>query len=97
MNVNLASLIDAYQSAVRDAVNLMYASGIEAPESNTAWACSGVPQVSELLGGVRYFKHGFGCAVHLPSGTVDFDFGEHGEINGFDLSRLQAFAKNRLN
>jgi hypothetical protein len=45
---------------------------------------------------VRYYKHGYGCAVHLPTGTVDFDFGEHGEIDGFDVWRLSNYAGRRL-
>ncbi len=45
---------------------------------------------------MRYFKHGFGCAVRLPSGVVDFDFGLHGQINGFDLWRLISFAGKNL-
>jgi len=31
-----------------------------------------------IAGGIRYFKHGYGCAVSLPAGKVDFDFGEQG-------------------
>jgi len=45
---------------------------------------------------VNYFKHGYGCAVFLPSGKVDFDFGSEGQINGFDLWRLTNFAGKRL-
>jgi hypothetical protein len=32
-----------------------------------------MPQVGVLHGGVKYIKHGFGCAVHLKGGEVDFD------------------------
>ena len=60
------------------------------------WACLDIPQQGELSGGVKYFKHGYGCAVHLPSGTVDFDFGEQGQITGFDAWRLIGFAAGGL-
>jgi hypothetical protein len=49
-----------------------------------------------LPGNVKYFKHGYGCAVHLKSGLVDFDFGKNGEINGFDDWRLAEFAEERI-
>jgi hypothetical protein len=55
-----------------------------------------VKQSGTLEGGVRYFKHGFGCLVWLPSGAVDFDFGAHGEIDQFDCCRLSDFALDRL-
>jgi hypothetical protein len=45
---------------------------------------------------VRYFRHGYGCAVELHTGKVDFDFGEKGEIDGFDLWRLSRLADGRL-
>lgn len=66
------------------------------PLTNTDWVVTDIPQRGELEGGVRYFKHGYGCAVHLPTGTVDFDFGAQGEISGFDAWRLAGFAGDRL-
>lgn len=60
------------------------------------WACNGIPQTGLLPGEVKYFKHGYGCAVHLRGGTVDFDFGEKGETDGFDAWRLCAFAEGTL-
>ena len=55
-----------------------------------------IPQLGKLIGGIPYFKHGFGCKVKLPRGAVDFDFGEQGQINGFDLWRFLDFAGSRL-
>lgn len=43
-----------------------------------------------------YYKHGFGCEVYLRPFPVDFDFGDEGEINGFDPYRLARFASERL-
>lgn len=96
MDSRLFTLINDYQASVRQAVELMVASGTERPTSNTEWAGLDIPQKGELNGGVRYYKHGYGCAVHLPNGGVDFDFGANGEIDGFDLWRLIAFSEGRL-
>ena len=96
MDLRLRRLVKDYQEAVSAALKLMTQSQISLPTSNVAWACSDLPQVGVLEGDVKYFKHGYGCAVHLPSGVVDFDFGEHGETDGFDLWRLNNFAEDRL-
>jgi hypothetical protein len=96
MDERLSKIIRDYQSAVREAVDLMTRSGVPRPASNMDWVGTDVRQIGELAGGVRYFKHGYGCAVQLPSGSVDFDFGEHGEIDGFDLGRLSYYARGRL-
>ena len=92
----LAQLIYDYQGAVRTAVALLEGSGILKPATPDAWVGLDIPQRGELQGGVRYFKHGYGCAVNLPSGKVDFDFGAEGQIDGFDLWRLVGFAEGRL-
>ena len=92
----LAQLIHDYQDAVRTAVALLESSGIPKPATPDDWVGLDIPQRGELQGGVRYFKHGYGCAVNLPSGKVDFDFGAGGQIDGFDLWRLVGFAEGRL-
>ncbi|CAI8913518.1 MULTISPECIES: hypothetical protein [Pseudomonas] len=96
MNNLLARLIRDYQASVSAAVELMQRSGIPRPSSAMAWVTMDIPHRGELDGGVGYFKHGYGCAVHLPTGPVDFDFGEQGELDGFDLWRLAGFAEGRL-
>ena len=92
MDHRLAKLIADYIASVSEAVKLLESAGFERPKSNTEWACNEIPQIGVLPGGIKYFKHGYGCAVHLDSGGVDFDFGENGEINGFDIWRLSGFA-----
>nr|WP_324260171.1 hypothetical protein [Cellvibrio fontiphilus] len=94
MNRKLKALIENYLFAVNEAIELLVASGIELPRSNNEWAASGINQRGELKGRIKYFKHGFGCTVHLPSGSVDFDFGPEGEYNGFDAWRLWGFLQN---
>nr|KAA0528700.1 hypothetical protein F0321_04150 [Enterobacter asburiae]KAA0533199.1 hypothetical protein F0320_09255 [Enterobacter dykesii] len=96
MNVNLYHLIIDFQSHVEDALKLMYRSGIQMPSSCNEWIDYDIPFSGELTDGVKYFKHGAGCRVDLNSGTVDFDFGEHGEIGGFNSWWLTAFAGSRL-
>ena len=96
MNPHLAHLVSDYQASIRTAVELMQQSAIPLPASNTDWVGTDIPDQGELAGGIRYFKHGYGCAVRLPTGVVDFDFGERGEIDGITLSRLTSFAGARL-
>ncbi|UOD32160.1 hypothetical protein INH39_11090 [Massilia violaceinigra] len=92
MNKNLKNLISNYQASVRAAVDIMQRSGIPLPTTSSDWINTDIPGRGELEGGIAYFKHGFGCHVNLPAGPVDFDFGERGETDGFDLWRLVKFA-----
>jgi hypothetical protein len=96
MDARLDRLIADYLEAVEAAVALMEASGLGRPSTNIAWARTPLPPTGRLAGGVPYRKHGYGCAVQLPRGTVEFDFGPRGEINGFDDWRLVVFAGGRL-
>lgn len=96
MDNNLEQLVTAFQARVRDAVALMYRSGMRMPHSSFAWLMADIPGNGVLDGGIQYFKHGAGCEVRLEAGIIDFDFGENGEINGFDLWRLTNFARGSL-
>jgi hypothetical protein len=96
MNNQLTNLISDYQASVRTAVELMQRSGIPMPLTCTDWIDTNIPEIGELDGGIRYFKHGYGCAVNLATGKIDFDFGRQGEIGGFDVWRLTRFAGSRL-
>lgn len=95
MNEQLADLIHDYQTKVHEALVLMHRSGIRMPDSNLRWIGAKIPEDGLLDGGIAYSKHGTGCAVYLPDGKVDFDFGRLGEINGFDLWHLFKFAEKR--
>lgn len=81
---------------MRIAVELMQRSGISLPTICEDWIETDIPKYGELEGGVPYFKHGYGCEVDLPTGSVDFDFGKMGEIDGFDVWRLMKFAGAKL-
>ncbi|MCM2320630.1 MAG: hypothetical protein NDI93_15085 [Pseudomonas sp.] len=96
MDNNLSRLISDYQASIRTALALMQRSGIQMPLTSHNWINSDLPQRGDLEGNTPYFKHGAGCAVGLPTGEVDFDFGELGEIGGVDEWRLTNFAGGRL-
>ena len=40
---------------------------------------------------IKIFPHGFGLSYQDEDVYIDFDFGEHGESNGFDVNRLWFF------
>ncbi|WP_081651282.1 hypothetical protein [Cupriavidus sp. WS] len=96
MNKHLAHLIRDYQAKVHEALVLMQRSGIRMPTSNRRWIESDIPLKGLLDSDITYVKHGAGCMVYLPDGKVDFDFGNLGEIDGFDLWRLSLFASEKL-
>lgn len=75
---------------------MLESAGIPRPVSNIAWAGNGVPGRGALASGFTYHKHGFGCAVNGPAWAVDFDFGDEGQMDGFDAWRLHRFARRRL-
>lgn len=91
MDPKLLALIRAYQARVSWAVDQLASVGIPRPTSALGWAMNGVDRRGRLARGIRYSKHGYGCAFHYPGGTVDFDFGREGEITGFDAWRLWHF------
>lgn len=66
------------------------------PSSANSWWKMDLPEAGYLKGGVSYYKHGAGCKVELSTGTVDFDFGEMGEIDGFDDWKLQKYIEPLL-
>ena len=101
MDSRLSKLVLDYQAKVAVAVSMLEAAGIPRPSSNIEWATraweaeAGSARGS-LPAGFTYSVHGFGCAVDGPDWGVDFDFGNEGEIDGFDASRLHDFARKRL-
>jgi len=93
MDTKLQRLVSDYQTVVsRRFTQLRTELGFAAPESNVAWACNDLEQRGRLSDGALYFKHGYGCAFKGASDIIDFDFGDNGEIDGFDASSLWGFA-----
>jgi hypothetical protein len=96
MDARLLKLIREYQRRVAEAVAMLAAIGIPRPSSNVQWASNDFEGRGPLPSGFTYRKHGFGCAVFGPDWGVDFDFGEAGQIDGFDPWRLFHFARKQL-
>jgi hypothetical protein len=93
MDMKLQRLVSDYQTVVsRRFRQLRTELGFAAPESDVAWACNDLEQTGRLSDGARYFIHGYGCAITGATDSVDFDFGENGEIDGFAASSLWGFA-----
>ena len=44
------------------------------------------------LQGIGIYSHGYGIEMKIASLTIDFDWGENGEPDGFDTWRLYKFA-----
>jgi hypothetical protein len=84
--------ISAYLAAVADRLSLLQREqGILPPNSNVEWTTNRMCKVGTLSGGVKFVKHGYGCRFEGGGETVDFDFGERGEFNGFDAWRLSEY------
>lgn len=96
MNNQLSLLIKDYQETVFAAVVLLQRSGIYIPSSSFAWIEADMPYTGELNGGGQYVKHGAGCIVSVDSREVDFDFGDMGEVGGFNAWWLTKYAGDRL-
>ncbi len=81
---------------MRVAVASLASMGVPRPTSNNEWAFYQLPKDLVIPSGTRIQKHGYGCRFKNELVYVDFDFGEHGEIDGFDCWRLQDYCRERL-
>ncbi|QXI24492.1 MULTISPECIES: DUF6896 domain-containing protein [Pseudomonas] len=59
------------------------------------WRTKAIKRCGRVTRGVKYELHGIGCRINLSTGSVDFNYGPNGEINGFDVWRLYNFARER--
>jgi hypothetical protein len=92
----LIRLIHEYQGKVKEAVELFERyKGLKPPRRPLEWRFSGISPSGYLdpNSKISYSFHGYGCRVKLSSGFIDWDFGEDGEIDGFDVWRLQVFVE----
>jgi hypothetical protein len=99
MDAQLRGLIDEYLAAIREALSLFRThKGLE-PDAVMCWREQDelAQQIGyvDATGKIPFFFHGIGCAVHLPAGAVDWDFGHGGRFDGFDAWRLARFAEER--
>jgi hypothetical protein len=75
---------------------LVPAFGVQLPDSPVEWvkisAETGLYNVRRVKD-VEVYAHGFGVELIFDGLTIDFDWGEAGEPDGFDLWRLWNFAR----
>lgn len=70
--------------------------GVRLPTSNREWVThsgeTGLYNVRRV-NGVEVCTHGYGIWLIFPDLDIDFDWGDHGEPDGFDVWRLWNFAR----
>jgi len=73
--------------------------GVRLPASPMEWVgiCgeTGLYNV-RWINGVEVYSHGYGIELIFGALTIDFDWGEFGEPDGFDVWRLWHFARMNL-
>jgi hypothetical protein len=70
--------------------------GVRLPASNREWVAicseSGLYHVRRV-NGLEVYAHGYGLEIAFPDVTIDFDWGDEGEPDGFDAWRLWNFVR----
>lgn len=92
----LIRLIHEYQANVQEVVELFeHYKNLKQPHHPLEWSFSGISKSGYLdpERQISYFLHGYGCCVTRPSSKIDWDFGEKGQIDGFDVCRLHHFVE----
>ena len=96
MNPLLDNLIERFRAAQDIGVRtLTERLGIPPPKSNLEWPSICIDHnISRRCSvvGVGIYTHGFGVELKIGDLTVDFDWGEQGEPDGFHAWRLYSFA-----
>ena len=95
MDKRLELAIEQYQAAVKSLFPRVAAHlGVKLPISNTEWTGIDAEQRGTTSDNIQYFIHGYGIAMKDGEIKVDFDLGDQGQINGFDLWRLWGFIED---
>jgi len=90
MNDQLLKLIDLFLHTVSQAEKFMKERmGLDEPRY---WRQRGVPRTG-ALDKFNYSFHGIGCRFDFGDISVDYDYGDQGRIDGFDLWRLTIFGE----
>lgn len=90
MNSLLATLIDAFLTKVRESEDIMKVHfNVDEPRF---FRQNDIPR-SGQFGTFKYSFHGIGCRFSYKKRTVDYDYGDGGRIDGFDLWRLSQYGK----
>lgn len=97
MNDELKLLIDQFNQAQIEAIHILESRfRCPRPESTIDYIGRCVQVIRERnyeADGFKIRPHGYGMAINTGNFKIDFDFGAHGEINGFDAWRLYEFAR----
>lgn len=96
MEQTLGRLILDYQLKVRSALKAMRKAGVFMPFTYEEWIAADIPASPSSNNSLIVDKHGRGCRVQWGGTKIDFDFGDLGEIDGFDCWRLLKFAGEDL-
>ncbi len=97
MNKDLENLIKQFYEAQLEAVGILE-SHFQSPRPVTIDDYIGrcVEKIQKLnyeANGYKIRPHGYGMEINTGSFKIDSDFGENGEINGFDPWRLEEFVR----
>ncbi len=101
MNAALVTLIERFRDAQDRAVVFIVGVlgpviGVRHPSDPSDWidVCgeTGLYNVRRISD-VGVYAHGYGIELQLDGQNIDFDWGEHGEPDGFDVWRLYNFAR----
>jgi hypothetical protein len=93
-NETLDILINDFISMVESST-LIFERKFGTRDIRRLWRTKAIKRCGRVTRGVKYELHGIGCRINLSTGSVDFDYGPNGEINGFDTWRLYNFACER--
>jgi len=94
MNAALRILIEDFvTTTAKRFAQLQRELAVSAPTSRIDWATNAMKKKGTLSDGATFSKHGAGVRIVGKSDTIDFDFGDRGEIDGFDAWRLSEFVR----
>jgi hypothetical protein len=90
MNEHLKKLITLFLQKVSEAEEILKKKyNIDTPMH---WKQNGLPRRG-AFDIYEYYFHGIGCRFNFGELSVDYDYGDQGRINGFDLWRLTIFGE----
>ena len=91
----LEDMIERFRFAQDNAAKLLFQEiALPIPASNRDWVTYSIESgltSKRQLSGFPIRVHGFGIEISLAEYTIDFDFGDAGELDGFDAWRLWNF------
>lgn len=101
MHASLAKLIERFRTAQDQGVAFVVdvlgpTLGVRLPSSANDWiaiCCETGLHGVRAVNGVKVYSHGYGIELTFAGLTIDFDWGERGEPDGFDVWRLYNFAR----